>query len=337
MRSLLPVFVLAACGGSHKTTSDGPPPDMQIDAPKMCMHPPDAGTSDDHYIIDHEIVPQNNSQARTYGLDLNNDGTVDNQLGMVFGSLATMGFDSQTSAQTAVDRGVTLLLFDLATTDFTTATGAAGTTYYGASPCPDPCDGASDTTCRHHLTGSGDFTIATSSPRDTPLVGNAAAGTFDLGPGHLGIEVAAIEPATPLVLSLIGARVRLSGANATGITSGILAGAVTQSDVMNVLEPQMAMQFQAIVYRDCCGQPTSPGGATCNPNGSPACGCTSNSQGASVINLFDTSPKDCMISTSEVQNNSLIQSLLAPDVTVEGQQALSLGIGITAVAASYAL
>ena len=41
------------------------------------------------------------------------------------------------------------------------------------------------------------------------------------------------------------------------------------------------------------------------------------------------------ISLAEIKNNSLIQSLLAPDVTINGQDALSFGIGFDAVPAGF--
>jgi len=40
-----------------------------------------------------------------------------------------------------------------------------------------------------------------------------------------------------------------------------------------------------------------------------------------------------MISVMEVEQNSLIMSLLAPDVTINGQPALSVGVKIEAVEA----
>ncbi len=55
------------------------------------------------------------------------------------------------------------------------------------------------------------------------------------------------------------------------------------------------------------------------------------STGRSYLTLFDKSPKDCVISLDEIRNSTLIQSLLMPDVTVEGQNALSFGFGVTAV------
>ena len=53
------------------------------------------------------------------------------------------------------------------------------------------------------------------------------------------------------------------------------------------------------------------------------------------IGLFDTTPHDCTISEPEIENNSLIMSLFAPDVMVDGQQAVSIGVQVTAVHAEF--
>jgi len=66
----------------------------------------------------------------------------------------------------------------------------------------------------------------------------------------------------------------------------------------------------------------------------PGCGCAQSSTGASLIGLFDAN-QNCAISVTEVKNNQLIMSLFAPDVTVENQQALSVGFAFTAVDATF--
>jgi hypothetical protein len=347
MRSLAAAcFFLISCGGQNKpgVSADAPRP---IDAPKPIDSPmidsPMIDAAVDapvtamgthyHYVMDHEYVPTNNSQARAYGLDLNNDGTVDNQLGMVLGTLSSMGFDVQAQTTKSVDTGATLLLVDVQTTGFTNATGTGVTMYEGANPMPAPCSGPTDTVCRHHLAGTGTFDVATTSPRDTPLPGNASSGTFSSGPGHLPLQLA-FTSTSPIELHLIGARMQMSSVTAGGIATGVVAGAVTQTEINTQVLPQFQAELTQIVYRDCCGLASSPGGATCNPSGTPPCGCVSGSSGATVIGLFDTS-HDCKISLSEVQNNSLLMSLLAPDVTVEGQMALSLGVGFTAVPGTF--
>ncbi len=64
-------------------------------------------------------------------------------------------------------------------------------------------------------------------------------------------------------------------------------------------------------------------------------GCASGSTGKTILNLFDTTPKNCMVTVDEIKNNTLIQSLLAPDVKIDGKDALSLGIKATTVKGNF--
>ena len=66
----------------------------------------------------------------------------------------------------------------------------------------------------------------------------------------------------------------------------------------------------------------------------PTCGCAANWTGQTVISLFDTN-HDCAVSVMEIENNSLIQALFQPDVTIDGQMALSVGFAVTAVGATF--
>src|SRR5437016_1363033 len=72
-----------------------------------------------HFVANKVFVPTNNTQARDFGLDLNGDGTVDNQLGMVLGTLSGMGFDIQGTIDKAVAEGNVILLVDFQTKDTT--------------------------------------------------------------------------------------------------------------------------------------------------------------------------------------------------------------------------
>jgi hypothetical protein len=313
-------LLLAGCNqlaGIHDIPIDARPDVSTIDAPPLPVG------AHYHYVVDHEYVPADNTQARNYGLDLNGDGTVDNELGMVLGTLAGMGLKVQTATDGAVDDGSILMLADLQTTDFQNATDTGFTIYYGANPMPAPCD--SMNTCRQHLSGHGSFSIASNSPHDAELLGTAVSGAFVLGPGHLGVELGFITGAPPIPLDVIGARVRVFGVTASGITSGVLAGAVTTTDINEHVLPALAQSFVPLVARDCMMLSMPPG-----------CGCVDGTEGKTLIGLFDTSPSDCTISVDEIKNNSLVQSLLSPDVTIEGQMALSFGVGITAVPALFA-
>ncbi len=300
-----------------------------------------------HYVANQVNVPTNNTQARAYGLDLNNDGTVDNQLGMVLGTLSSMGFDIQGNINTSVADGGIIVLVDFQTKDFNSTAAAGIQAYLGANPNPPACNGSADTTCQHHLTGTATFDIASGSPSNAALAGKIVSGTFTGGPGDLALQIA-IGGQTPIELDLIGAKAKASMISATGIGATtnpntatassqggvVLGGAITQDDLNTKIIPQIQQQLGPIILRDCCGASTSPGGATCNPNGNPPCGCTDGSTGKTILGLFDTSPKDCTVSVMEIQNNSLIMSLLAPDVTINGKMALSLGINVTAVGAT---
>ena len=86
-RYLAVALLLAACGDDN----GGAP----IDAPPVVIDAPPPPPGHHHYVIDSLLVPTNNTMARDYGFDLNNDGAIDNQLGMVLGTLASMGLDVQ--------------------------------------------------------------------------------------------------------------------------------------------------------------------------------------------------------------------------------------------------
>src|SRR5689334_13759302 len=73
------------------------------------------------FVVDAIQVPMHNTQAREYGIDLNGDKTVDNQLGMVISTLAS--FDDITThapemiAAGAIQSSVELVADDLAGDD----------------------------------------------------------------------------------------------------------------------------------------------------------------------------------------------------------------------------
>ena len=123
-------------------------------------------------------------------------------------------------------------------------------------------------------------------------------------------------------LPLFGARVQFTE-NAGTISSGIIAGAVSQNDIDTTLIPAWTTGIQEEVAA-ACTDPTSP----------PNCGCQPSSPGERWIKTLDTSG-NCAIEFEEVKNSSLISVLLAPDVTINGSSGLSVGVGFTAVPASF--
>ncbi len=309
------------------------PVDVAPDAPADAAEdgPPMATGTHHRYVVSHEQSPMNNNQARDFGLDLNNDNTVDNQLGMVLGTLSSMGFNIQPTTDSLVDRGGMLMLVDVQADNFTTMANAGVTIYKGATPTPAPCLSANDTVCRRHLTGAGAFTVPAASAHDVPLVGAIVGGTLltTLPGGSLHVQFVFNDgPSGPVELELIGARVKASGISATGIAMANLAGAISETEIHAKLTPSMQASYAAAVQRDCTALTMPPG-----------CGCLAGSTGKLAIDLFDGdlsgTQKNCAVSLAEIEGNSLIQSLLAPDVTINGVNALSLGLRIDAVAATF--
>ena len=316
------LLIAAACGGSNGTKSTdggsgsgsdaGPPIDAPIDSP------PSQGNHS-HYVVDRVLVPTSSSQANMYGLDLDGNGSVDNLIGQDLATIAGMGANVQGGVDTAVNTGQILMLADIQTTAFDNATDAGFTLYAGTNPMPAPCSSPTDTTCRHHLDGTGTFDVA-AMPRDPALSGSFVSGTYTGGPGHLPIQIS-VEGAN-LSLDLIGARVKVM-ATSTNITSAILAGGVTVTDRDTKIYPALSTAFNAQIATDCTAL-TSP----------PGCGCASGSTGATLISLFDSN-HDCSVSVDEIKNNALVGALFAPDVTLEGQKCLSVGVSVTAVPATF--
>lgn len=290
------------------------------------------------YVAKKASVPTNNSQAREFGLDLNKDKTVDNQLGMVLGTLASMGFDIQGTIDKAVAEGSIILLVDFQTKDFTNTTAAGLKVLLGDNPMPAACNAGEmycNTAnppvcmgCGHHLTGTGNFAIDAKSPDSAAVAGKIVNGTFNGGPGQISLQIA-LGGTDAIQLDLIGARAKASGITADKMDSVILAGALTDTDLNTKVIPAIANQIAPIITRDC--NMTMPPVA--------GCGCTAGSTGKTVLDLFDGdiagSTKDCKVSVEEIKGNSLIQSLLAPDVTIDGKMALSLGIKVEATKATF--
>jgi hypothetical protein len=316
IRNLVVIALACGCGGVNSNPQSPDAPSVEeIDAPRIDIDAPPALASH-HYVIDKHILPVSNAQARELGLDLNDDATVDNQLGLVMATFVGQGIETQPGADRAIDRGEILTLVDLEANGFADG-DARFALYTGENPQPSPCANGADTVCRRHLDGNGTFDVA--SAPDAPLVGELAGGVLLTEAGRLHVGLSLMS--APTTYELLGARVKVTSPSDAEITSGVIAGAITQSDVDLVLIPSWALEIDAIVAADCPGAP-------------PTCGCAGGSQGGVYHSLYDAN-QDCSVSAQELRTNSLIMSLLAPDVTIEGAPAISLGFGFTAKKATY--
>jgi hypothetical protein len=330
-------LVAAACNGTNHgvlaATDAGKSDSRPADAPNGSgSGSGDASSmptgSHTHYVVNRMMVPTTTAEEQLYGLDLTGGGLVNNQFGGILTTLTMLGLNPQLATTTAINEGEISLLADVQTTSFTDASATGFTTYFGTNPMPPACNGV---TCGQQLTGTAMFTVAGNSPHDAELLGVAQDGTFLQGRGQLWIELALVSEGA-IELGLIGARVQLTGVSASGITSGILAGGLPQSTLDVSVLPALVASFDSTIQAQCCGTPSSPQ-PTCNYNATPSCGCSSGT-GATLLAVFDTS-HDCTVSLPEFENNPLIKSVLAPDMTINGAPALSVGVGFSAVGAEY--
>lgn len=291
-------IALGACADPH--TDDGEPIDAHVHY---------------QYVLD--------------GVELPTGDEVDNQLGSVLVALAALapGLDLQASIDAQIDRGDVILLADVATKSLDVAAGVRLTFYPGETdppPAPAPCSGPGDATCRHHLDGTGRFTVDASAATDAPLDARIVNGTLVGGPGTLTLRVS-FGAATPLDLRLHNALAELhvNGTDSFGAGSKI-GGAIAQRDLDLEVLPAIATAARATFDRDCPPPRTPPG-----------CGCAPSSSGASLRDLFGGA-SDCVIDETEVR--SVVGGLLHNDIDLDGDgavDALSIGVGVTGVTATF--
>jgi len=312
---------LAACGGS-----DGP----------ITPEGPHHG-----YVVSSVSIPTSDKDVTAFGLDLGSktsskiDGMVDNKLGAALSVLTALNFNIQGTVNAAVDQGSLILLIDVQTQDFMNSNAAGFGVKIGANPVPAPCNGPADTVCRHHLDGTGTFSIAANSPSDLAVAGKIVNGTFNGGPGDVALQLA-IGSTTPVELSLLHARVKASSISDAGIMTAIVGGLVTQDELTTSIGPAIQVQVAGILDRDC---PVAAG-ATRTP---PGCGCNAGTTGATLITAFDGkapgTAADCEITVPEILGFPVVAQLLMPDScstdTCKTPDSLSIGVKVTAVKATF--
>lgn len=279
------------------------------------------------YVVDTITVPDDNASSDALAFDLDGDGDIDNQLGDVLIALkqaAGQGsFDLQASVDESVAQGDILLLADIQATDLSAAANAGLRVHFGSNPNPAACESDADTVCGKHLTGSATFDVA-SSPGGA-VGGDIVNGRFTGGPGDLAIQIS--FSGTLIEANLVQARAEITGITATSFGDTKLGGGIPEDDLNNEVLPAVHQTLVDILERDCDPAATAP-----------PCGCEDGSTGATLLNIFGTELQDCAMTLDELKNNSLVSTLLRPDIDTDGDgtpDALSIGVGATGVGAVY--
>jgi hypothetical protein len=240
------------------------------------------------YRVTGETFPTTNAEARDSALDLNGDDKVDNELGMVLGSLfyrdlpPTEGLD----ALIASDE---LQLF----VDVQYPRSDENTIAFAMYPA-----------------GAQSHGLLFARANANPLILGTANVTTAIGFYGQRVE-----------LELLGARARLT-AHDEATVAGTIVGGVRRSEIDAKLVPPLAMKLEEMIARDCPMRDAPPN-----------CGCIrlpdGEYGGLYWLQLFDVEPRDCKVSDPEISENSLIKSLLAPDVMIGGEQLVSFGFNFS--------
>jgi len=323
-------LAIGACGGGGDDDGDD-------DGGSTVVDP--AGT-DTTWMVDTLLMPTSASEATQLGLNLDGDelGRKDNALGQIMAALAGAAGESFNINETideSVRSGTLLLLVRMKATALTTATGVGMWVYLGENESPAACVDENDMVCGLHLDGAGSADIKASSPTDALVVGDNIAGRFEGGPGTLSLELALTDGA-PISVELIGARaIATIASDGATLSNGIIAGAITDSDLQGEVLPAVHSALTDSIAEDCTGTV-------------PDC-CEDGSTGATIVGLFDNAPADCAVSLEEVKESNLIKSLLTPDVDLldaggnynplsDGEKdSLSLGVGFTAISGTFTI
>jgi hypothetical protein len=337
LANLLPSLILApalslsvvACGGNGDDDDNGGGDDVIMGA-------------DNQYVMDSLLLPTTATEANMYGLNLDNDpqNRPDNALGSILSALAGQSgdLDLQATLDEQVAQG------DIIKADQLTTWPDAGMwIYLGDNANPAACTDADDMVCGNHLQGGASFDLHVDSPMgdESRLYADIIGGKLTAGPGNVTIQISLVDGGDNLTLNLIGTKVEIATISETGLIGGKLGGAITEKDLDTVVLPALAGIIDGVIAEDC------------DVNATPC--CPDGSTGETLLDLFDEDPKDCMVTLEELQNNSLIASLLAPDVDllncpaedsdpsectyeprVDGvEDSLSLGLGFSGVPANF--
>ena len=298
------------------------------------------------YVANALLVPMTRSD---YSIDLNGDGKLDNQLGNIIGALSAQNLNTQDGVDKSIaSGGVVLLLTQTSADPSYMADDASGVTVNVGNTITAPA--------MPDFSGQGTFTV-NGGVGAANFAGRISNGTYSSNspvttthPVNATLQLPLVAGADPVTLSIIGAHITFRVA-AGKIMNGQLHGAIKNSDVQGkivpgvaklldgrvVADPTTSTNKQILMIFDNGGEADTTGacnGVCANPAGDPTGACAKKGDGR--------------VSICEVATNSIIKNVLNPDVQMfdaagnyhpnaanDMKDSLSLGVGFTAVKASF--
>jgi hypothetical protein len=274
-----------------------------------------------------------------YSIDLDGDGKVDNAFSQIVAVLSAQGLALQAGVDAAISTGQQVSIVEIGSSDPTLQSDpGAGVTFENGKPMANP-----------DFSGKGTFSVDNSAA-PSQFTGGLNGGSFTSpdpvttkNPVHLGLRLALVQGAPPVILPLNGAHIsfRVGPSGQGGLMSGQLQGSIKATDLQSAVIPAVAAFLTAKLQNP--NDPSAPGirqlfdtGGCTNPNGTMAV------RGDNKIDIC------------ELAGNLTIMALLSPDLQIfnppgsnnyapvprnqvvdpKNRDSLSIGIGFTAVQAT---
>lgn len=265
------------------------------------------------YLVNDVLLPTTPAEASSYAIDVDGDGFADNNFGQLLAVLSAQGFDFLGPMDTAVASGSIVHLVNLQSTDklFKNDPAAQATWCIGVPTAAPPLfNGTDHPSCADT---SGTFVAALSGGSFT-----SAAPASTSNPISVDFELAL--GTSNIALTVLNARLSFTTNAAGNISVGQINGSIRHTDLLNTFAPAMAAACNASIQSN----PSSNTSNTCK--GLFDHGCTG----------FPGYSADGQIEVCEVVENSLISTLMAPDVQVADGGSMvaanSIGFRFTAIA-----
>lgn len=263
------------------------------------------------FVTNQLILPTTRAQSQAFALDIDNDSqqTSDNKFGELLTLLTTVAPDLelQSTLDQAIDTGQLVSLHTFKADDVLNDANVSWSIYLGQRSESAPT-----------FNGSDSFTLDSTTPTNSPIIGSLTNGQFVGGPAEAQIKVLLLGQLVEL--DLIGVRLEAS-VNAAGCVDGKLGGGVTVEEFRSRLLPAIADGLNQIIIAN-------------NPAATP------------LLQAFD-SDNDKIITRQELENNIVLMIAVSPDLDLldssgafnPGQDGVkdsySIGLGFTCVPATF--
>jgi hypothetical protein len=261
------------------------------------------------YVVDDLILPGSGATADELAFDIDGKGDrTDNALGSIISILKGVNVNLQPEVDGAIAAGDLVSLHEIRADDLGSDESVSWEVFLGQPMSSSP-----------KFDGTDAFTRNTAISTE-PLVGKIAAGVYEGGPGEIAISLS--FGSDTIHVTLRGARVRAT-ITADGC-NGKMGGGLSLSELETEVLPAVAGYVNQMVQGDCTG------GASCT--------CTAGTSGETLQEFFDADG-DCSVAAQEIQENTLVQAAMDPDVDLIGDDgqndSMSFGLGVHCVKAEF--